>query len=334
MVLTMKAIVQPAYGGPEVLQLREVERPSPKPNEVLVRVMASSVNRADWFMLTGTPFPLRFAVGLFKPTKPVAGIDVSGIVEAVGAAVSDLRVGDAVFGEGSQSWAEFSCVEAKRLAKKPDNVSFEHAATLPVAGVTALQGLKELANVQHGQRVLVNGAAGGVGTFAVQMAKALGAEVTAVTSARNEALVRSIGATHVIDYAQRNFSEGSERYDVIFDLVGTASISACRKRLEKTGMYISSVGSLGWIVRAGIASLLPGPRVAVLAAQNTRERLSGLADFVSRGLITPVIDRTFTLDEMQAALRYQGEFRTQGKCVVSIARHLNGRTVVADSARM
>lgn len=318
MLMAMKAIVQPVYGGPEVLLLRELERPSPKPNEVLLRVHASSVNRADWFMLTGTPFPLRFAVGLFKPTKPVAGIDVAGVAEAVGANVTDLRVGDAVFGEASQTWAEFACIDAKRLAKKPENVSFEHAATLPVAGVTALQGIVELANVKSGQRVLVNGASGGVGHFVVQLATALGAEVTAVTSGRNDAWVRAIGAAHVIDYATTNFGTRDERFDVIFDLVGSVPISDCRRCLTPTGIYISSASPLSHIMKAGFTSLLPGPRVAVLATRCTRERLTAIADFVSRGLVTPVIDRRYRLDEVPEALRYQGQGRTRGKCVIAI----------------
>lgn len=314
----MKAIIQPAYGDPEVLQVRDVERPRPKAHEVLLRVQASSLNRADWFMLTGTPFPLRFAVGLFRPRKPVAGIDVAGVVEETGSAVTDLRVGDAVFGEASQTWAEYVCVDAKRLAKKPEGVTFEHAATLPVAGVTALQGLTELADVKAGQRVLVNGAAGGVGHFAVQLAKALGAEVTAVTSGRNEALARELGATHVVDYTKGDFAARDEAYDVIFDLVGSAPISTCRKRLTKRGVYLSSVGALRWVLAAGVASLLPGPRVAILAAQSTRERLGRLADFVARGAVTPVIDRRYALDEAAAALRYQGEGRTRGKCVIVV----------------
>lgn len=309
----MKAIVREVYGGPEVLQLRDVERPTPKPHEVLVKVRASSVNRADWFVMTGTPFPFRFVMGLFKPKLQTIGIDVAGTIEAIGAQVTDLHIGDHVFGEASQTWAEYVCVDASKLAKKPDDVSFEHAAALPVAGVTALQAME---NVTSGQRVLINGASGGVGHFAVQIAKSLGAEVTAVTT--NDEFVRTLGATHVIDYRKDN-TFGTQHYDVIFDLIGSVPIAECRKRLTKNGVYISSASALSWIFKAALMSMLPGPRVTVLAASVTRERLTELAALVSRGAVTPFIDRHYSLDEVQTAMQHQGTGRTRGKSVIALA---------------
>ncbi len=312
----MKAIIQRAYGPPDVLELREVERPTPKDNEVLLSVHASSVNRADWIMLTGTPFLVRFMSGLFKPSKPIAGLDVAGRVEAVGTAVKHLHVGDEVYGEISQAWAEYVCVDEAKLALKPKNLSWVEAAAAPLAGVTAMQAM---ANVQRGQRVLINGASGGVGSYAVQMARAVGAEVTAVCSARNAQLMRSLGATHVIDYAREDFSAAVAHYDVIFDLVGSASISRCRKALKASGLYLSSVGATAWLFKTLVASLLPGPRVKLFSAQSSPEALTQLAKFFERGEVKTVIDRTYALSEVPDALAYQGTGRTRGKCVITIA---------------
>lgn len=310
----MRAIVREKY-GPEHVRLREVAMPVPRADEVRIRVRASSVNPADWFVTTGTPWPFRFELGLFRPKEPVLGIDVAGEVDAVGPDVTRFRVGDAVFGEIRRAYADYVCASEVKLAPKPASVSFEEAATLPVAGFTALQALRD---VRPGQHVLVNGASGGVGTFAVTVAKALGAEVTGVCSTRNVELVRSIGADHVVDYTQSDFTRASARYDTMLDLVGSAPLSRCRRLLRQSGVYVSSVGRLGWIFVAGLASLLPGSRVKVLAAQSTPEDLGALAAMVESGAVKPVIERAYALEQVPEAMRRQGEGHARGKSVIRV----------------
>jgi NADPH:quinone reductase-like Zn-dependent oxidoreductase len=313
---TMQAIVRDRYGAPEVLALRDIAVPAPRDHEVRVRVHASSVNPADWFSLTGRPLAARLAFGLMRPRDAVLGMDVAGEVEAVGARVTRFRVGDAVYGEAARAYAEHACVAEDRLALKPRNLSFEEAASVPLAGITALQGLRDSAKIKHDSHVCINGASGGVGTFAVQIARALGAEVTGVCSTRNAELVRSIGADHVIDYTREDFTAHAKRYDAILDLVGSASIARCRRALRPGGVYISSVGRLGWIGKSFFASLLPGPRVAVLVTKATPQDLAVLTELAEAGALRPVIDRRYALAEVPEALRRQGEGHARGKSII------------------
>ncbi|WP_106094098.1 NAD(P)-dependent alcohol dehydrogenase [Enhygromyxa salina] len=315
----MKAIVQLGYGRPDVLELREIDAPLIGDDEVSIRVRASSINHADWLILMGEPLPLRLVYGLLRPRNPVIGMDMAGEVVAVGAAVTQFKPGDEVYGEIAGAYAERVSVRQDQIALKPANLGFEQAACMPVAAMTALQGLRDKAKVQPGHKVLINGASGGVGTFAVQIAKALGAEVTGVCSTRNLDLVRSLGADHVLDYTKGDFTATAERYDVIFDLVGSASISACRRVLSPSGVYVSSVGRTGWLLRALLLSLAPGRNVVVLAAQPTQADLQVLAQMVEAGAITPVIDQRYTLSEVPQALRRQGEGHARGKSAIAIA---------------
>lgn len=312
----MRAIVQRGYGPPETLQLRTVERPAVGDDQVMVRVRASSVNHGDWLALVGKPYSLRLVTGLLRPRHPIIGLDIAGEVEAVGRKVTRFRPGDAVYGEGSGAHAEFVAVSEDRLAAKPSRLSFEQAGAVPVAGVTALQGLRDKANVRPGDAVLINGASGGVGTFAVQIAKALGAEVTAVCRGSSADLVRSIGADHVVDYTEQDFTQTSRRYDVVFDLVGSAPMSACLRIIEPKGVYIASVGRLGWVLRAFVASVVPRSKVRVLAAQPNASSLAALAELIDAGTVTPVIDRVFPLSEVPEALRRQGQGHARGKSII------------------
>ncbi len=238
----MKAIVYEQYGPPEVLSLKEIDKPAPAEGEVLVRVCAASVNPYDWHFLRGTPKFVRLFMGIGKPKSPRLGADCAGVVEAVGSGVTRLKPGDAVFGTCKGSFAEYTCGKAKDLALKPAGVSFEQAASLPIAAITALQGLRDCARLQAGQRVLINGAAGGVGTFAVQMARGMGAEITAVCSNRNAEKVRSLGAQWVIDYTQEDFTQSGQRWDAIFDLVGNHTLAEFRGALQPKGVFVSCGG--------------------------------------------------------------------------------------------
>lgn len=314
----MRAIVQSVYGPPEALEFREIDVPTVRDDEVLVRVRASSVNPADWFVATGRPFAVRFMTGLFRPSHRVPGMDVAGVVESVGSKVTRFRVGDEVYGEAMGAYAEYVSVLESRLARKPTTLSFEQAASVPMAAVTALQGLRDKAKVRPGDSVLVNGGSGGVGTFAVQIGKALGAHVTAVCSARNADRVRSIGADHVIDYARQDFTATTERYDAIFDLVGSASIASCRACLTERGTYVSSVGSLEWNLRAFLLAMLPRSNVSVLTATPAAKELETLATMIDEGRVTPVIERRFELHEVPRALRLQGEGHAQGKTTIVV----------------
>ncbi len=317
--MMMRAIVQQHYGLPDVLELREVARPSPRGDEVLVRVRACSVNRGDWIFMTGRPYPVRLFSGLLRPKQPVLGMDLAGVVEAVGPEVRHFAPGDEVYGETNGAYAEFACVAEHRIARKPDNLSFEQAAAVPVAAVPALLGLRDKAAVQPGQHVLVNGASGGVGTFAVQIAKAMGARVTGVCSTRNVAMVRAIGADDVVDYTREDFTHTAQRYDVVFDLVGSASIGSCRRLLTPNGIYLSSVGRTGWALKAALWSLLPKSRVAVLAADPNAKALDALTEFIEAGTVTPVLDRSYALHQVREAMRYQGEGHTRGKTTIFVA---------------
>jgi NADPH:quinone reductase-like Zn-dependent oxidoreductase len=324
----MKAIVHCEYGSPDVLELKDVQKPVPNDNQVLVKVRAVAVNPLD-LTITG-PLPLRLISGLRKPEETRVGVDYSGTVEAVGRNVTNLKTGDEVFGGKTGAFAEYICVLADRaVAPKPSNVTFEQAAAVPVAAITALQGLRDKGHIQAGQKVLVNGASGGVGTFAVQIAKAFGAEVTAVCSTRNVDLVRSIGADHVVDYTKEDFTNGSERYDLIFDLVCNHSFAERRRVLTPNGICVmAGIGGAGW--HDGIFGKLVGELYAIgrsrfinqkfvtyIASFNQKDMMT-LADLIQSGKITPTIDRTYKLSDVAKALWYLQEGHARGKVVISV----------------
>jgi NADPH:quinone reductase-like Zn-dependent oxidoreductase len=322
---TMKAVLRTRYGSPDVLELSEVEKPELTPDGTLVRVRAASVNRADWYELTGTPlFARPMMGGVRKPKSPAIGGDFAGIVEAVGEEVTDLQPGDEVFGGRTGAFGEYVCARVA-VAKKPANLSFEEAAAMPVAALTALQGLRDKGQLQPGQKVLVNGASGGVGTFAVQIAKALGAEVTAVCSTRNVDLVRSVGADHIIDYTRTDFTRTGLRYDVIFDSVEAQSLSEVRRALTPIGTLIPNsgrgglwVGPLGRIVKARARSLFTRQTLRPFTSVGKRQDLLDLAELLEAAQLTPVIDRTYPLSQAAEALRYVGAGHTRGKVVITV----------------
>lgn len=322
----MKAIVQHGYGTTDVLRLQDVEVPQIGPDEVLVRVRAAALNHSDWFLLTGVPYAVRLAYGLRTPRSAVPGRDVAGHVEAVGANVTRFGPGDEVYAEvDTGSFAEYTRVPANLLAFKPTNLTFEQAAAVPEAANTALQGLRDQARVRPGQRVLINGASGGVGTFAVQIATAFGAEVTGVCSTRNLDLVRSIGADHVIDYTREDFTTAGRRYDVIFDLVGNHSLTDCRRALNRKGTLVLASGAggrwfgpLGRILRAVLLAPFVSQSLRPFTARRSGNDLTALTKLIEAGKVTPVIDRTYVLSEVPAALRYLGKEHPQAKVVISV----------------
>jgi len=322
---SMQAIVQRAYGTSEVLAHTTAPRPVPKADEVLIAVRASSLNFADIAMITGRPSLIRAVSGLRKPKHPVPGKDLAGVVEEVGADVTDLQVGDEVFGEAVAGvWAQYVCVPAKLLARKPANLTFEQAATLPLAAGTALDCA---AGVQPGQKVLVNGASGGVGTFAVQVAKALGAEVTGVCSGRNVELVRGLGADHVIDYERSDFTSDGTRYDVVIDLVGNRSLAACRRALAPHGTLALSFGGPGRIIgpmarlaQAVVVNLFVGQHLRPVAATASRSKLDRLRELAEAGSLTPAIERTYPLTDAPEAVRRLVAEHARGKTVITVAQ--------------
>jgi NADPH:quinone reductase-like Zn-dependent oxidoreductase len=324
----MKAIVQDRYGAPDVLELREVDRPAPADNEVLVRVHAASINARDWHYMRGDPYVARFGVGLSAPKLKIRGTDFAGRVEAVGRNVTRFRPGDEVYGESNGAFAEYVCAPDTVLAPKPATLTFEQAAAVPLAANTALVGLREVAQVQSGQRVLINGASGGVGTFAVQLAKSLGAEVTGVCSARNADLVRSLGADHVIDYAREDFTRNGRRYDVVFDLVGNRSLTGFRRALTPEGTLLLSgggtsrggslIGPMGLAIRGMLAARFVRYRLVVLIAMPSTENLVALADLFESGALVPVIDRTYPLREVPEAIRYMEVEHARAKVVITV----------------
>jgi NADPH:quinone reductase-like Zn-dependent oxidoreductase len=327
----MKAIVQNAYGAPQdVLELREVGRPPVVKDEVLLRVHAASVNPGDWFLLTGTPYLVRLAgsgmgFGLRRPKRPIPGQDAAGRVEAVGVEVTRFRPGDEVFGEITGAYAEYASVPEGVLGLKPANLSFEQAAAVPVAGVAALQGLRDAGRLRPGQTVLIIGASGGVGTFAVQLAKAFGAEVTGVCSTRNLELVRSLGADRVIDYTGEDFTRGGRRYDLIFQVAGRQSPSACRRVLAPNGTLVLSsgeggrwLGPMGRIIGALVRSRFGSQRLVPLVARKDSNDLAVLTELIEAGKVTPVIDRRYALADIPEALRRQSEGHAQGKTVITV----------------
>jgi NADPH:quinone reductase-like Zn-dependent oxidoreductase len=320
----MKAIVLTSYGPPEALRLEEKETPSPKDNEVLVRVYAASVNALDWRLFT-LPRALRRLIGrgFRRPKDASCGADLAGRVEGVGSAVTQFRPGDAVFGMQQGAFAEYVCAAEDRLALKPGNVSFEAAAAVPVAALTALQGLRDQARVQSGQTVLINGAGGGVGTFAVQIAKALGAEVTAVCATRNQSVARSIGADHVIDYSREDFTRSARRYDVIIAANGYHSIFDYRRALNPGGVYVVLGGAMSQLLQqllfAPVLSRIDDRKFRGVMANVNRPDLLFMKELIEAGAVVPAIDRRYPLAEVPAAIRYLLGGHASGKVVISVA---------------
>jgi len=321
----MRAIVRCDYGGPGVVQLQELEKPTPGPDEVLVRVRAASVNPLDWHFMEGTPYFARLGMGLRKPKSIRLGVDFAGTVEAVGANVKKLRPGDEVFGGRTGAFAEYVAVrEDRAVAPKPTNLTFEEAAAVPIAAVTALQALRDQGKVQPGQKVLINGASGGVGTFAVQIARALGADVTGVCSTRNVALVRSLGADRVIDYTREDFTTTGQRWDVILDNVGNHSLRECRRALAPNGRYVMVGGQPGqWIdplpraLGALVLSRFVSQDLRMFLAELNGRDLAVLGELMQAGKVKPVIDRRYPLGEASAALRYVEAGHARGKVVLT-----------------
>jgi NADPH:quinone reductase-like Zn-dependent oxidoreductase len=323
----MKAIAQDRYGSADVLEYRDVEEPVVGPDDVLVRVHAAGCGPDVWHLMTGMPYMARLAIGLREPKLKVLGWDVAGTVEAVGTNVTAFRPGDEVMGQAKGSFAELVIAKADELVPKPSGLSFEQAAALPVSGVTALRAIDDEGHVQPGQTVLVIGAAGGVGSLAVQIAKARGATVTAVSSGSKADLVRSLGADDVIDYTREDFTDGSRRWDVIIDTAGRRPLSALRRALSPKGTLVIVGGDGGgkWtggffrgMLRAPIVSLFVGQRLRGLATKITQEDLAALAVLVEAGTISPVIDRTYPLIEAPDAIRYLAEGHARGKIVITV----------------
>ena len=321
----MKAIIQTRYGSPDVLRLAEVDKPVPKENEVLVRVRAAAVNIGDWHLMRAVPYVIRLGLGLRKPRHETPGRDIAGDVEAVGSNVKDFRPGDQVFGWGTGAFAEYVCASERNLLPKPANLTLEQSAAVGDSAFTALAAVRDQGRVQPGQRVLINGASGGVGTFAVQIAKALGANVTAVCGTRNVEMVQSIGADQVIDYEKHDFAPAEDRYDVMLDLVGNRPLSECRDVLVPRGTYVI-VGvrdagrwlGLGRQVKALLLSPFVRQRMRVFVVKHTREDLAVLKNLVEAERVSPVIDRRYRLSEASDALRYQGEGHPSGKVVITL----------------
>ncbi len=314
----MKAIIFTQYGSPDVLQFNEVEKPTPGDNEVLIKVYAASANPLDWHSMRGSPFLARLAFGLLKPRSPKLGADVAGRVEAIGKNVTQFRVGDEVFGDiHAGSFAEYACASEELLALKPVNGSFEAAAAVPVAAFTALQGLRDKGQIQPGQKVLINGASGGVGTFAVQIAKSYGTEVTGVCSTRNLDMVRSIGADHVIDYTQEDFTRNGQQYDLIFDAVGNRSVSDIRRALSPNG--ICAVAGFTSLSRLFQVIVLGGRKIGLMeTAKADQKDLVFIKELLEAGKVVPVIDRTYPLSEVPEAIRYLETGHARGKVVITV----------------
>ena len=317
----MKAIVQNGYGSPDVLALKEIDKPTIKDDEVLVRVFATSLNAGDYFSMRGSPWLVRFSVGFPKPKDYVLGWDVAGRVEAVGSAVTQFQPGDEVFAAVSRAFAEYVVAPADKFALKPANLTFEQAAAIPTAAVTALQGLRDAGKLRPGQKVLINGAAGGVGTFAVQIAKALGAEVTGVCSTRNVEMVRSLGANPMVDYTKEDFARGERRYDLILDNVGNRSFSDLRRALTSQGLIIpnSGHGGMSYVFKAFLLSPFMRQQGSPLMTAMNGKDLTVLKELIETGKVTPVIDRTYPFAEIPAALGYAAQGHARGKVVIAVA---------------
>jgi NADPH:quinone reductase-like Zn-dependent oxidoreductase len=323
----MKAIVQDVYGSADVLELRDIDKPEIADDEVLVRVHAAGVGRDVWHVMRGLPYPIRVAgYGLRAPKNPVIGSDVAGVVETVGKNVSKFEPGDEVFGIGKGSYAEYARAPEDKLAPMPANLAFEQAAVVAIMGSTALQGLRDQGKVEPGQEVLIIGASGGVGTYAVQIAKAFGAHITGVCSTAKVEMVRSIGADRVIDYTREDFAEGDQRYDVILDIGGNSSLSRLRRALASQGTLVIVGGEGGgrWLggldrqLRATMLSPFVGQKLGTFVSTPNHEDLLVLKELIESGKVTPVIDRTYPLAEVPEAIRYLEEGHARGKVVITV----------------
>jgi NADPH:quinone reductase-like Zn-dependent oxidoreductase len=323
----MKAMVRDAYGSPDVLELRDIDLPECADEEVLVRVRAAGVGRDVWHVITGLPYPIRLAgYGLRAPKNPVIGSDVAGVVEAVDKNVTRFRPGDEVFGIGKGAYAEYVCALEAKLAPKPENLTFEQAAVVAIMGSTALQALRDHGKVRSGQEVLIIGASGGVGTYAVQIAKAFGAVVTGVCSTKKVELVRSIGADRVIDYTREDFAEGDQRYDLILDIGGNSSLSRLRRALASRGtlLIVGGEGGGRWLggtdrqIRALMLSPFVSQKLGTFVNKENHEDLLVLKELIESGKITPLIDKTYPLSEVPEAIRYLEEGHARGKVVISV----------------
>jgi NADPH:quinone reductase-like Zn-dependent oxidoreductase len=320
------------YGPPDVVEVKDLEQPVPKDGEVLIRVRAASVNPLDWKTMKGGPYIVRLLLGQRKPRIKPLGVDVAGNVEAVGKKVSKFKPGDDVFGTCRGAFAEYACISEARsilksvLVTKPANVTFEQAASAPIAALTALQGLRDKGKIQPGQKVLINGAAGGVGTFAVQIAKSFGADVTGVCSARNVDMVRSLGADRVIDYTREDFTEDTQRYDLLLDAVGNPSLAGCRRVLKPKGILVmagassdaSMAGLLGRLIGAILLSVFVSHKLVPFIAKANPEDLNILSDLMATGKVVPVIDRRYRLNEVPEALSYSEKGHARGKVVIIV----------------
>ena len=322
----MRAVVRNAYGSPHVLEFQEIGKPDVADDEVLVRVRAASVNPADWYILTG-PLIARIPSGLRKPKSNRLGVDFAGQVEAVGKNVTQFRPGDEVFGARNGAFAEYVSVpEDRAVVLKPGNVTFEEAAAVPIAAVTALQGLRDKGRIQAGKKVLINGASGGVGTFAVQIAKSFGAEVTGVCSTRNVELVRSLGADHVVDYTSEDFTRSGERYDLLLDIAGSRSWSECKRVLEPRATLVivgapkgnRVIGPLGHIVAMRLASVRSSQKAVFFVAKLTKADLAVLRELLEAGTVRSFVDRRYDLTEIADAFRYMGDGHARGKIAVTV----------------
>ena len=323
----MKAIFHERYGPPDVVELREVDKPAIEDHQVLVRVHASSVNPAEWYEITGPWFARLFGNGIRKPKNPRVGADLAGRVEAVGGDVTEFQPGDEVFGTSGASWAEYAPAREVRLVPKPANLSFEEAAAVPIAALTALQALRDHGQLQPGQKVLINGASGGVGTYAVQIAKALGADVTAVCSTRNVEQARALGADRVVDYTQEDFTKLDMRHDLLIDIAGSKPFGKLRRVLtpEATVVMVGAkfpaghgLGPIGHLVRMRLAGMLRSQKVKFFICKITKEDLAVMQELLDSGKVKTVIDRTYELTQVDDALRYLGEGHARGKVVITM----------------
>jgi NADPH:quinone reductase-like Zn-dependent oxidoreductase len=322
----VKAVVQDKYGSSETLELREIAKPEIGEHDVLIRVRAAGVNIADWAIMSGLPYVARPVYGLRKPKNRVRGTDVAGIVEAVGPGVTRFKSGDEVFGWGIGSFAECAAASEEALALKPASISFEQAAAVPMAGTVALQAVRDHGKVRSGQKVLINGASGGIGTFAVQIAKALGADVTGVCSTRNLDLVRSIGADHVIDYTREDFTRGAQKYDFILDNVSNHSLSDLRRALTPTGTLVPNGGRFdnrwfaggGRVISALVLSRFVSQTMGTFLVSQKREDLIVLKELIESGKVTPVMDRAYSLSETTEAMAHVGAGHARGKIAITV----------------
>jgi NADPH:quinone reductase-like Zn-dependent oxidoreductase len=316
----LKAIVYTKFGPPDVLQLQEVEKPGPKDNELLIKVHAASANAYDWRHLRADPFLIRLmGAGLLKPKHKILGADIAGQVEAVGRNVTQFRPGDEVFGEGGYGgFAEYACVAENRFVLKPANLTFEDAAAVPMAALTALQGLRDKGQIQARQKVLINGASGGVGTFAVQIAKSFEAEVTGVCSTTKMDLVRSIGADQVIDYTREDVTKNGRHYDLIFDIAAYRSISEYKRLLSPGGIYVLAGGSMARIFQTMLLSMTGAKNMRIMVAKTDQKDLLFMTELIAEGKVKPIIDKRYPLAETAEALRYLEEGHARGKVVITV----------------